>query len=107
MSLKYTVTCSAMGDREVALIKSLLGIIGNKVEGVEWEYRDELPTDVVIIDTDATRIGSNIKDYKPRAIITYASPDKTLIPNTFALYKPARARDLIEVLTSVQARLAG
>lgn len=106
MSLKYTITCSAMGDREVALMKSLLGIIGNKVEGVAWEYRDELPADVVIIDTDATRVGS-LKDHKPRAIITYASPDKTLVPNTFALYKPARARDLIEVLTSVQARLAG
>jgi hypothetical protein len=103
MSQKYSITCSAMGERDVALIKSLLGIIG-KVGGAVWEYSEDLGADVVIIDTDQSRVG-NLKEQKPRAIITYASPDKTLVPNTFALTKPARARDLIEVLTSIQARL--
>ena len=42
---------------------------------------------------------------KPRAVVTYASPDRTLVPNTFALTKPARARDLMEVLSSIQTRL--
>lgn len=105
MSLKYSITCSSMGDRDVALIKSLLGIIG-KAGGVEWVYSDDPAADVVIIDTDATRV-SSLKEHKPKAVVAYASPDKTLIPNTFALYKPARARDLMEVLASVQARLAG
>jgi hypothetical protein len=103
MSLKYSITCSAMNERDVALIKSLLGIIG-KVAGVEWVYSEEPNADVLIVDTDATRLGN--LSHKPKAIVTYASPDKTLIPNTFALYKPARARDLMDVLTSVQERLA-
>lgn len=105
MSLKYSITCSGMSERDVALIKSLLGIVG-KVAGVEWVYSDEPGADVVILDTDASRV-SSLKEHKPKAIVAYASPDKTLIPNTFALYKPARARDLMEVLTSVQGRLAG
>lgn len=103
MSNKYTISCSSLGERDVALIKSLLGIVG-KVGGVEWHFSEAEAADVVIIDTDHSRVGN--LEPKPRAIITYASPDKTLVPNTFALYKPARARDLMEVLTSVQARLA-
>lgn len=105
MSLKYSITCSAMNERDVALIKSLLGIVG-KVAGVEWVYSDDPDADVVIIDTEASRV-SSLKDRRPRAIVTYASPDKTLVPNTFALTRPARARDLMEVLASIQARLAG
>lgn len=103
MSAQYSICCNALGERDVALIKSLLGIVG-KVAGVEWVFSEGPTADVVIIDTDNTRVGG--LDPKPRAIITYASPDKTLVPNTFALTKPARARDLMEVLTSVQARLA-
>lgn len=103
MSQKYTISCSALGERDVALIKSLLGIVG-KVGGVEWQYGELDSADVVIIDTEHSRVGS--LDPRPRAIITYATPDKTLVPNTFALYKPARARDLMEVLTHVHSRLA-
>lgn len=102
MSHKYTISCASLGERDVALIKSLLGIVG-KVAGAEWEFSEAQTADVVIIDTDQSRVGS--LDPKPRAVITYASPDKTLVPNTFALYKPARARDLMEVLTSVHERL--
>lgn len=103
MSLQYSISCSAMNERDVALIKSLLGIIG-KVAGVEWVYSEGPEADVIIIDTESGGLGS--LKAKPRAIVTYASVDKTLIPNTFALTKPARARDLIDVLTSVQGRLA-
>lgn len=103
MSAKYSVSCASLGERDIALIKSLLGIVG-KVGGAEWVFSEAGSADVVIIDTDNSRVGN--LEPKPRAIITYASPDKTLIPNTFALTKPARARDLMEVLTSVQARLA-
>lgn len=103
MSAKYSISCTALGDRDVALIKSLLGIIG-KVAGVEWVFSEDPVADVVIIDTEHVRVGN--LEPKPRAIITYTSPDQTLVPNTFALTKPARARDLMDVLASVQARLA-
>lgn len=103
MSTRYTITCHSMAEKDVALIKSLLGIVG-KVAGADWEWREAAPADVVIIDTDHARVGS-LKEAKPRAVVTYVSPDKTLVPNTIALGKPARARDLIDVLTMVHARL--
>lgn len=101
---KYSITCAGMNERDAALIKSLVGIVG-KGQGAEWVYSDEPDADVVIIDTDTHKPGA-LKT-KPRAIVAYASPDKTLIPNTFALSKPARARDLMEVLASIHGSLAG
>ncbi|MDQ8036323.1 MAG: hypothetical protein REI12_02805 [Pedobacter sp.] len=101
---RYSITCSGMNERDVALIKSLIGIVG-KSQGAEWVYSEEDGADVVIIDTDAHKPGA--LKVKPRAIVAYASPDKTLIPNTYALAKPARARDLMEVLASIHGSLAG
>lgn len=99
----YSITCAAMEERDVALIKSLLGII-NKGASATWAYADAGEADVVIVDTDNNG-HKGIKELKPRAIVAYASPDKTLIPNTFALTKPARARELMEVLEAVKAKL--
>ncbi|MDF3030595.1 MAG: hypothetical protein K0R03_1153 [Moraxellaceae bacterium] len=104
MSLQYTITCSAMNDRDVAVIKSLLGIIG-KVGGADWSYSDDPGADVVIVDVEEGGVGSLKAHKNKRALVVYASPDKTLIPNTFMLNKPARARDLIDVLTAIQNRL--
>lgn len=103
MSTKYSITCSAMDERDVALIKSLLGII-SKGPNATWAYADGPEADVVIVDTDHNGHKS-IKEMKPKAVVAYASPDKTLIPNTFALTKPARARELMEVLDAVRAKL--
>lgn len=103
MSTKYSITCSAMDERDVALIKSLLGII-SKGANAAWAYADGPEADVVIVDTDNNG-HKGIKEMKPKAVVAYASPDKTLIPNTFALTKPARARELMEVLDAVKAKL--
>jgi len=102
---KYSISCSSMGERDIALIKSLLGIIGRSND-VEWVYSEGPDADVLIVDTDERSGLSALKSSKPRVLIAYASPDKTLIPNTFALTKPARARDLMEVLASIHSRLA-
>jgi hypothetical protein len=104
MSCKYSITCAAMNERDVALIKSLIGIVGRGQEA-EWVYCETPDADVVIIDTDVRGTTGLLKERKPRAVVAYASPDKTLIPNTFALTKPARARELMEVLTSIHARI--
>lgn len=101
---KYSITCSGLNERDIALFKSLIAIVG-RGQGVEWVYSEGPEADVVIIDTDGRNTLSSLKT-KPRAIVAYASPDRTLIPNTFALTKPARARDLMEVLASIQGRLA-
>ncbi|HQV40620.1 MAG: hypothetical protein IT466_09425 [Moraxellaceae bacterium] len=105
MPVKYSITCSFSDEREVALIKSLVGIVG-KSSDVEWVYSDKPDADIVIMDADAQNRPSGLKDHKPKAIVAYAEPDKTLIPNTFALTKPARARELMEVLASIESRLA-
>lgn len=104
MSVKYSITCSFSDEREVALIKSLVGIIG-KGSKAEWFYSDSPDADVVIMDADAQGRSSGLNGHKPKAVVAYAEPDKTLIPNTFALTKPARARELMEVLADIQARL--
>lgn len=104
MSNKYSITCSAMDDHDTALIKSLIAIVG-KSHDVEWIYSDTADADVVIVDTDAGGPVTSLSPHKPRAVVAYATPDKTLIPNTFALTKPARARELMEVLGGIQSRL--
>jgi hypothetical protein len=76
-----------------------------KVLIAEWVYSDSPDADVVIMDADAPARSSGASGHKPKAVVAYADPDKTLIPNTFALTKPARARELMEVLTDIHARL--
>jgi len=104
MPHKYSITCSSMDEREVALIKSLIGIVGKGAK-VEWVYSDSPDADVVIVDADGQGFQSKVSGHKPKAIVAYAEPDRTLIPNTFALTKPARARELMDVLAGIQARL--
>jgi hypothetical protein len=100
----YSISCSAMSEHDVALIKSLIGIVGHS-KGVEWVYSEDANADVLIVDMDERSGQAAMKASKPKALVAYASPDKTLIPNTFALVKPARARDFIEVLGSIQTKL--
>lgn len=104
MSNTYSITCSAMDEHDIALIKSLIGIVG-KSQNVEWIYSDTADADVVIIDTDASGSVSGQSVRKAKVVVAYATPDKTLIPNTFALTKPARARELMQVLGGIQSRL--
>lgn len=102
----YTVTCTSMGEKDTALIKSLFGIVG-KGQGAEWTYVDTPDADIIIIDPEWREGRSALKQAKAaRATIVYASPDQTLIPNTFVLGKPARARDLLDVLASVHQKLS-
>ncbi|MDP2228971.1 MAG: hypothetical protein Q8J78_16005 [Moraxellaceae bacterium] len=103
MPTQYSVACFAMDERDVALIKSLMGII-NKGGNAVWTFADTGAADVLIVDTD-NRGHKGIKDMKPKAIIAYSSPDNTLIPNTFVLTKPARARELMDVLDTVRAKI--
>lgn len=102
MSAKYSITCSAMGDHDVALIKSLLTIVG-KVGGVEWVWSDA-PADVVIVDAEHTQPGL-LQELHPRAVIAYEAQQGRL-PDAISLHKPARARDFMGVLASVKDRLA-
>lgn len=100
----YTLTCSSMSEKDVALIRSLLGIV-NKGSKAEWVYVDGPDADVAIVDVEERSGVSALKKGTARAMVAYASPDQTLIPNTFVLGKPARARDFMEVLASIQQRL--
>jgi hypothetical protein len=100
---KYSISCSAMDERDVALFKSLISIIG-RGQAAEWVYNEQGEiADVVIVDADARGHAKLV--HRPRAIVAYAQPDKTLIPNTFALAKPARARDFMELLVTIQTCL--
>lgn len=103
MSAKYSITCSDMGEHDVALIKSLLAIVG-KVGGVEWVWSDA-PADVVIVDPEHAAL-EQLWDLHPRAVIAYAAAEKARVPNAIALHKPARAREFMGVLASVKDRLA-
>jgi hypothetical protein len=94
-----------MSDKDTALVKSLFGIIG-KGQGAEWTYVDDPEADVVIIDPEVRGGRSALRQGVARAVIVYASPDQTLVPNTFVLSKPARARDLLDVLAQVHQKLA-
>lgn len=101
---RYSISCSAMNEHDVALIKSLIGIVGRS-NGVEWVYCEDANADVLIVDMDERSGQAAMKASTPKALVAYASADKTLIPNTFALMKPARARDLMEVLGSIHNQL--
>lgn len=103
--LTYTLTCAEMSEKDVALIRSLMGIVAHG-QGVEWQYVEGPEADVVVVDMAAHAGRSAAKKANARAVITYADPDQTLIPNTFLLTKPARARDMMEVLAQVQKKLA-
>jgi uncharacterized Rossmann fold enzyme len=92
-----------MNEHDVALIKSLVAIIGRGT-AIKWVYHDESDADVVIVDMDERANMKVTHKRKPRALVAYASPDRTLIPNTYALTKPARARELMQLLDSIRLR---
>lgn len=99
MSPKYSITCADMGEHDVALIKSLLAIVG-KVGGVEWVWSDAR-ADVVIVDAGHAPSAAP----PARAVIAYAGNGEAPLPDAIALHKPARAREFMGVLTSVKDRL--
>lgn len=100
----FTITCAEMSEKDVALIRSLMGIV-QFGQGVEWQYVEGPEADVVVVDMAGHSGRSAAKKANARAVITYADPDQTLIPNTITLTKPARARDMMDVLAQVQQKL--
>lgn len=104
--VNYTITCAEMSEKDVALIRSLMGIVQHG-QGAEWQYVEGPEADVVIVDMASHSGRSAAKKANARAVITYADPDQTLIPNTITLTKPARAREMMEVLASVHQKLSG
>lgn len=103
MANTFSITCTSTSAYDKALFKSLIGIVG-RGNGTEWIYSDSSKADVVIVDTDDRSNLALLRQYEHKAVVSYASADRRL-PNTFSLPKPARARELMQLLASIRARL--
>ncbi len=94
-------------DRDVALLKSVLKTFGHQ-PNTDWSYQAEGCADVVIVDvSEGEHYISKLEAVRGlgRVVVFYAKEGMDVPINTFLLRKPARARDVLSLLSAAEMRL--
>lgn len=94
-------------DRDLTLLKSVLTTFGHQAN-TDWSYQAEGFADVVIIDvSEGEHYVSKLEAVRGlgRVVVFYAKESIDLPINTFLLRKPARARDVLSLLSAAEMRL--
>lgn len=101
------VSCVSSQEQQKMLLRSLLGIVGNRRDsGVVWSYADEGPGDVIFVDYDdagGVEIAHSMKD---TIVVAFSRDPARTSSEGFNLHKPLRSKDLIDLLDRLGTRLA-
>lgn len=95
-------------DRDLVLLKSVLTTFGHQ-PNTDWGYQADGCADVVIIDvSEGEHYISKLEAVRGlgRVVVFYAKEGMDVPTNTFLLRKPARARDVLSLLSAAEMRLA-
>lgn len=95
-------------DRDLTLLKSVLTTFGHQ-PNTDWGYQADGCADVVIIDvSEGEHYISKLEAARGlgRVVVFYAKEGMDVPINTFLLRKPARARDVLSLLSAAEMRLA-
>lgn len=100
--MTYSITCISSQEHQQMLLKSLVNILGIQTQSrTEWTYVDQNTADVIIFDYD-----DGLPNQYPSAMVVGFSRNTSLLKEIpFALHKPLRSRDLLNLLSELDEHL--
>jgi len=100
-----TLACTSSKEQDRLVFKSLMGILGTTSSA--WTYLAEGYADVVFVDLDDEKpVYPQTQPGKPLSVVVgYSADAGKLTQQVFALKKPARAKELLPLLNSLQEHL--
>jgi hypothetical protein len=107
MANKYTIRLESNSSHDQLVMKSILGIIGQRACG-NWSYV-EGNSDVVVVDTDKKYpdIATLKNNNNCQVVVSYSETSRYIPQMNFSLSKPIRAKDLLVLLNEIEKVLAG
>jgi hypothetical protein len=92
-------------ERDSVLLKSVLKTFSHQ-PNTDWHYQAEGRADVVLLDMDEHYL-SKLEYARSlgRVVVLYAKDVSHLPANTLVLHKPARARDVLSMLSAAEVSL--
>ncbi|MBH1970238.1 hypothetical protein FK216_03120 [Moraxellaceae bacterium AER2_44_116] len=92
-------------ERDLVLLKSVLKTFAHQ-PNTDWNYQAEGYVDVVLLDMDEHYL-SKLEYARSlgRVVVLYAKDVTHLPVNTLVLHKPARARDVLSMLSAAEVSL--
>jgi hypothetical protein len=95
-------------QRDLSLFKSVLTTFGHQ-PNTDWHYQEDGYVDVVLIDLNENEhYVAKLEQARSlgRVVVLYTKDTIEAPINTFVLRKPARARDVLSLLATAEARIA-
>ena len=92
-------------EHDLVLLKSVLKTFAHQ-PNTDWFYQAEGSVDVVLLDMDEQYL-SKLEYARSlgRVVVLYAKDVTHLPANTLVLHKPARARDILSMLSAAEVSL--
>ena len=92
-------------EHDLVLLKSVLKTFAHQ-PNTDWFYQAEGSVDVVLLDMDEQYL-SKLEYARSlgRVVVLYAKEVTHLPANTLVLHKPARARDILSMLSAAEVSL--
>ena len=92
-------------EHDLVLLKSVLKTFAHQ-PNTDWFYQAEGTVDVVLLDKDEHYL-SKLEYARSlgRVVVLYAKEVTQLPANTLVLHKPARARDILSMLSAAEVSL--
>ncbi len=93
-------------EHDLVLLKSVLKTFAHQ-PNTDWFYQAEGSVDVVLLDMDEHYL-SKLEYARSlgRVVVLYAKDVTHLPANTLVLHKPARARDILSMLSAAEVSLS-
>ena len=93
-------------EHDLVLLKSVLKTFAHQ-PNTDWFYQAEGTVDVVLLDMDEHYL-SKLEYARSlgRVVVLYAKDVTHLPANTLVLHKPARARDILSMLSAAEVSLS-
>ena len=93
-------------EHDLVLLKSVLKTFAHQ-PNTDWFYQAEGTVDVVLLDMDEHYL-SKLEYARSlgRVVVLYAKEVTHLPANTLVLHKPARARDILSMLSAAEVSLS-
>lgn len=93
-------------EHDLVLLKSVLKTFAHQ-PNTDWNYQAEGSVDVVLLDMDEQYL-SKLEYARSlgRVVVLYAKDVTHLPANTLVLHKPARARDILSMLSAAEVSLS-
>ena len=101
------ISCVSSHDRQKSVVRSLLSIIGQSAAAnlrTQWVYRDDGPSDVMVVDID-DHAGQHFLGTASEILIVALGSNRAALDNhDYALTKPLRWQDLMQILHTLEQK---